>query len=306
MNRTGFFLVAVLAVLLVGCTSDNLNPHPKHALVIGIDGLRPDALQEASTPSMDSLIADGAATYDAFAGGKLGTATEQQTYSGPGWASNLTGVWTDKHGVVDNNIDVVRVDEYPHFFRRIRERRPSVYLSSFAMPMINDYIVVPGDADEVFTPDEETYAGNDVARTEAAISHLAVQSPDVMFVYFGDVDHQGHIVGYGPAVAEYMQAIETVDRQIGQILNAMRARETFDEEDWLVVVTTDHGGIGRRHGQQTPEERTIPFIASGGATKHGQPASPGPGQTAVPPTVLRHMGIPVDPAWGWESKPFGF
>lgn len=298
------FVLVFAAVLLVGCGSDA--SRSKHAMVIGIDGLRPDSLQDASTPNMDALIADGAVTYEAFAGGELGTATEQQTYSGPGWASNLTGVWTDKHGVVDNNIDVVRVDEYPHFFQRIRERRPDVYLSTFAMPMINDYIVTEGDADEVFTPDEETDAGNDVARTSAAVAHLAAESPEVIFVYFGDVDHQGHIVGYGSTVPEYMQAIETVDQQVGQILAAIRARTTFEQEDWLVMITADHGGLGRTHGGQSPEERTIALIVSGGATKRGEVLSPGPGQTAVPPTVLRHLGVPVDAAWGWESKPFGF
>jgi predicted AlkP superfamily pyrophosphatase or phosphodiesterase len=311
MNRSSFSALAALALLLVGlvgCGSDeaNANAKPKHALVIGIDGLRPDALREASTPSMDSVIADGVVTYDAFAGGELSTATQQQTYSGPGWSSILTGVWTDKHGVVDNNIAVVRVDEYPHFFQRIRERRADVYLSSFAMSMINDNIVTPGDADEVFTPDEEPYEENDVARTAAAVAHLAAESPDVMFVYFGHVDHSGHLFGYGPTIPEYMDAVETVDDQIGQILDALRARVTFEEEDWLVMVATDHGGLGRTHGGQTPEERTIPLITSGGNSKRGQEISPGPGQTAVPPTVLRHLGIPVDPAWGWESPPFGF
>lgn len=306
MNRFAFPWLAALVLLLFGCSGDEVDPRAKHALVVGIDGLRPDALQEASTPNMDSLIAEGAVTYDAFAGGELGTATEQRTFSGPGWSSNLTGVWTDKHGVVDNNIDVVRIDEFPHFFRRIRERRPDVYLSSFAMPMINDYIVAPGDADEVFTPSEETSAQNDVARTDAAVAHLAVESPDVIFVYLGNVDHEGHVFGYGPAIPEYMQALEMTDQQIGRILNAIQARQTLDQEDWLVVVTTDHGGIGHRHGEQTDEERTIPLIASGGATRRGQEISPGPGQTAVPPTVLRHLRISVDPAWGWESKPFGF
>lgn len=306
MSRLSFLLLAVFAGFIVGCGTDAADSRPKHALVIGVDGLRPDALQQASTTSLDSLIAAGAVTYDAFAGGELGTVTEQQTFSGPGWSSNLIGVWTDKHGVVDNDISVVRVDEYPHFFRRIRERRPDVYLSSFAMSMINDNIVATGDADEVFTPDEGTFDANDLARTNAAIAHLASESPDVIFVYFGDVDHQGHVAGYGPTIPEYMHAVETVDQQIGQILDAVEARETFDDEDWLVVVTTDHGGIGQRHGQQTPEERTIPLIVSGGAAKRGETISPGPGQTAVPPTVLRHLGIPVDPAWGWESQPFGF
>jgi len=42
------------------------------------DGLLVDGLQDASTPALDGLIAAGAVTYDAFAGGELGTATDQR------------------------------------------------------------------------------------------------------------------------------------------------------------------------------------------------------------------------------------
>ncbi|HET6415506.1 MAG TPA: hypothetical protein VFG22_04370, partial [Polyangiales bacterium] len=68
-------------------------------------------LQQASTPVLDDLVANGAVTYDAFAGGEPGTPTEQATFSGPGWSSILTGVWVDKHGVTDNSFDGARFDE---------------------------------------------------------------------------------------------------------------------------------------------------------------------------------------------------
>ena len=104
-----------------------------------------------------------------------------------------------------------------------------------------------------------------------------------------------------------MNAIETVDGQIDDILEALRNRETYDAEDWLVVVTSDHGGGGEGvgHGGQSDEERTISLIVSGDSVVDGQTISPGPGQTAVPPTVMKHLGLEVDPNWGWESAPFG-
>ena len=105
--------------------------------------------------------------------------------------------------------------------------------------------------------------------------------------------------------SEYVQSIETVDEQIGQLLDAVLARPTYVSEDWLVLVTTDHGGLENLHGGQSAEERTVPFVASGGATRRGATISPGPGLTAVPPTVLRHLDLAIDPSWGWESEPFG-
>jgi arylsulfatase A-like enzyme len=107
-------------------------------------------------------------------------------------------------------------------------------------------------------------------------------------------------------VPEYVQALETVDAQIGDVLDAVRARPSYDQEDWLVVVTTDHGGTDRAHGGQSDVERTISIIVSGGGARSGHTISPGPGHTAVPPTVMSHLGLEVDAAWGWESEPFGF
>ena len=86
---------------------------------------------------------------------------------------------------------------------------------------------------------------------------------------------------------------------------AVVARSTYASENWLIVVTTDHGGIGRGHAGQSQEERTIFMIASGGSVRAGETVSPGSGHTAVPPTVMKHLGLSSDPQWAWESAPFG-
>jgi predicted AlkP superfamily pyrophosphatase or phosphodiesterase len=304
--RRVFFLALLF---LAACSGDGDTSKSKHALVIGIDGLRVDALQQLATPHLDALIADGTVTYDAFAGGELGKPTEQGTWSGPGWSSILTGVWVDKHGVELNDFVGEQFDIYPHFFARIRERAPDAYLSSFVTwGPINETILASAEADEAFWPNESDSAQGDMAVTAAVAAHFAAETPDVVFVQLDEVDHQGHLAGHSPAVPEYANAVETVDSQIGQMLSAVRARPTYHQESWLVVVTTDHGGTGTAglgHGGQSDEERTIPIIVSGGAARSGHTISPGPGHTAIPPTVTKHLGIEVDPAWGWESEPFG-
>jgi predicted AlkP superfamily pyrophosphatase or phosphodiesterase len=271
--------LVLCALFVAACGSDSASSTSKHALVIGLDGVRVDALQQAATPHLDALIAEGTVSYDAFAGGVLGEETEQPTFSGPGWSSILTGVWTNRHGVQVNVFDDARFDEYPHFFARIREKNPDAYLSSFVTwGPINENILSSAEADAVFSANE--------ADASAA----------------GDVV----VAGYGPDVPEYVDAVETVDAQIGEMVDAIDARSTHASEDWLVVVTTDHGGIGKGHGGQSEEERTIFMIASGGSVRPGQTVHPGPGHTAVPPTVMKHLGLEIDSAWGWESEPFGF
>jgi len=69
----------------------------RHVLILGVDGCRSDALQAADAPNLKALAASGTVTYTAYAGGVLGTPAQQPTVSAPGWASDLTGVWVDKH-----------------------------------------------------------------------------------------------------------------------------------------------------------------------------------------------------------------
>ena len=300
-------LCFLILLLVCACGSDNGTAKTRHALVIGIDGLRSDALQQVSTPAIDALIAEGTVTYDAFAGGVLGTPTEQMTWSGAGWSSILTGVWVDKHGVELNTFDDARFDEYPHFFARVREEQPDATLSSFVTwGPINESILASAEADEEFWPNEPNdSAKGDAEVTASVVMHLAAQTPNVVFVQLDNVDHQGHVAGFSPTVPEYVEALEVVDAQIGQMADAVRARATFEQEDWLIVLTTDHGGMGKGHGPQGDEERTIFIIVSGGSARRGHTITPGPGHTAIPPTVMTHLGLPIDPAWGWESEPFG-
>ncbi|MEM7138576.1 MAG: hypothetical protein AAF500_18490, partial [Myxococcota bacterium] len=74
MKALLFLLFACLT--LAGCEPRASSP-PRQVIVIGIDGLGSDALQAASTPNLDALIASGTASMAAFAGGVPGTPTEQ-------------------------------------------------------------------------------------------------------------------------------------------------------------------------------------------------------------------------------------
>lgn len=284
----------------------------RHAIVFGIDGLRSDALKLAvengSAPNIASLIAEGAVTWNAFAGGKSGTSTQQRTDSGPGWSSVLTGVWTDKHGVTNNSFTGRNFPAYPHFFKRLKDLAPIAETSSLvSWPEINHFIVE--DSGGALICDCHTYTSGsydfrDGQLTQKAVELVQTGNPDTMFHYLGAVDIAGHTHGFSPAVPQYMQAIADADARIGLLLAAVRARPTFATEDWLFIVTTDHGGIGLGHGGQSPEERIIPFVASGGKVPKGVINREVIGQVAVPATVFRHLGLGIPATWGWESDAF--
>lgn len=298
----GFFLT--LSILLGGCgDTGSEGPHPK-VLVIGIDGIRVDVLREVPTPVLDSLVGAGAAAFTAR--------NVLPTVSGPNWSSMLTGVEPTKHGVRSNDFTGNDYETYPDFLTRIeRERRR---LRTFAVvdwrplgdttsggPTISDRV----DRKVVLDGYELGWETADSLSVEEAVTALREWNPDAMFVYLGNPDETSHEhrSTFGP---EYREAIETADRMVGRLLAAMRERPTYGEEDWLVLVSTDHGRDDRGgHGQFTPEESTIFYIASGPGTLQGSLDGEGVNITDVAVTALAHLGIPADTTWGLDGKPMG-
>ena len=287
----------VLLVLLVAVNaSQSAEQKSKHALVIGIDGVLVDGLHAAATPVMDSLAASGAFSWDAFAGGLAGQPSQQATSSGPGWSSILAGVWLDKHNVPNNDFSEPNYDQYPHFFQRIKESRPDAYLSSIVnWTPIND---------KILRAEDYQARGDDAAVADLASAHLTEQNPDVLFLHFDEVDGAGHKNGYYADIPAYTKAIARVDSLVGAVLAGLKKRTTFENEEWLIMITTDHGGRKKGHGGQSPEERRIFIIANGPGIKTGV-VSPGPGHVVVPSTVCAFLGIPIKKTWGWEGTAFG-
>jgi hypothetical protein len=221
----------------------------KKVLIIGIDGCRADAYAVANTPNMDSLASNGVFSSDAL--------NADFTWSGPGWSNILCGVGSDKHLVTGNNFTGNDYATYPSVIQIVEDFDPSLSTVSFChWAPINDNIIQSGvDFKLNFSSDAEVSA--------AASSYIAANDPDLMFLHFDDVDHEGHATGFSPTNTAYISTIETTDDLIEPIIQAIKNRVTYNEENWLILLTSDHGGIGTSHGGTSIEERKVIMIASG-------------------------------------------
>jgi predicted AlkP superfamily pyrophosphatase or phosphodiesterase len=244
------------------------------ALVVGIDGVRADAAQGANTPHLDGLIALGRSSMTAS------TQTESVPVSGPGWASILTGAEPTRHGVYTND-DLEPTAEFPTFLHHAKGaglRTAAVY----------------GWADiaSLFEPDatDHSEAADDAGVASILSDLLRDGDFDVHFAHFNDVDSAGHGYGYAPDVPEYMAEIEEVDGYLGDLLAAIEARPGRAEEAWLVITTTDHGGLGTSHSLPGPETNTIPFVLFGDGLNPGT-LPDGVVHTDTHPSVLSWFGV---------------
>ncbi|WP_419164422.1 alkaline phosphatase family protein [Candidatus Palauibacter sp.] len=271
-------------------------------LLIGIDGVRPDVLAQVATPVMDSLAASGWYT--------AGTRTTTPSVSGPSWSSMLTGVWPAKHGVTDNGFEGRRYGQYPDFLTLLERVRPE--LATFAaidwLPLASlegGGPALSSAIDMLVAVDgyELGWAEADSVVAARAAQHLASASGDAAFVYLGNPDETSH--RHGSIGVEYRAAISLSDRHVGWLMEALRTRPAYEEEDWLVLISTDHG---RRedggHGGDSPEEMTTFILASGGATGSWPVAGP-TFIVDIAATALHHLGAPSEIAAELDGRPLG-
>ncbi|MEO5916397.1 MAG: alkaline phosphatase family protein [Luteolibacter sp.] len=286
----------------------------RHVLLFGIDGCRSDALkiavEKGSAPNIAGLIHTGTVTWTAFAGGELDQPTQQNTVSGPGWSSIFTGVWANKHGVTDNSFHGENFSRYPNLFDHLHQSHPAArFVSLVSWPPIHENLIGPSPEDGRTAIVRHTWPHENPVEQEKPLIAETIQTisngdPDIVFCYQGQVDTAGHQHGFSPDVPEYMDAIHLTDARIGEVLTAVRQRQSFASENWLLIVATDHGGSGTKHGGQSPEERTIPLIVSGGDVAKGVVSKEIIGQTCIPATVFHHLQVDVPASWTWEAKAF--
>ena len=153
--------------------------------MIGIDGVRPDALVEASTPHLDALMAEGFSTLDAL--------NDDITMSGPGWSSIHCGVRSGKHNVIDNSFSNQNYLQYPGWLERIEALYPEWNTASICQwgPINNQ--IVGASADLVLNTNSAE------AAAAAAVQQIENEDPHAIFVHLDDPDYAGHSTGFSPS-----------------------------------------------------------------------------------------------------------
>ena len=172
---------------------------------------------------------------------------------------------------------------------------------------IDTFILRDADVREVCpASSKDSLSQKDEKLAYKAAEFLAQQNPHAVFVYFGQVDEIGHQDGFHPSVPSYLQALQAVDTHVASLVKAIQSRPEYLAENWLVVISTDHGGRGRKHrgGHEVPEIFTTFLVVSGKDSIKGEIEEPSY-IVDVPVIALTHLGIPIEGAWQLDGKAVG-
>lgn len=296
--RLHLSIIAALGIaLLSGCTSQptshpSLTPY-KHVVVIGVDGMSPDGVKKAATPVMDKLMAEGAYT--------MHSRSVLPTSSSTNWSSMINGAGPEQHGVTSNGWErddhvlppVATGPEgiFPTIFSVIREQKPNAKIGAIYHWEGFGRLYEASQADyDMHGPGEDTTA-------ILASEYIKTHQPTFTFIHLDHVDGAGHGQGHGSDA--YYKAVEKADSLIGNILEACTTAGITD--DMLVIISSDHGGIGFGHGGETLAEIEIPFIMAGPRVRKGHKINHQVYQYDNASTVAFALGI--EQPYGWIGKP---
>jgi hypothetical protein len=224
----------------------------ERAVIISIDGLRPDLALRASMPRLRGLCERGCFTFWAE--------TVKEAYTLPAHVSMLTGCSVERHGVSWNDYIEEAYPNVPTLFERAKQAGYSTALVTGKMKFIT--LTKPGTLDWSFLPKEEPMRDEEVAAEAERM--LREHRPQVMFIHFGNVDTVGHEHGWGTPAQ--IAAIEQADQAVGHVLNVLAQLQLLDST--AIFVTADHGGSGKDHGEKDPRSRLIPWIVAAPGLKH--------------------------------------
>lgn len=273
MRSIVFICFLILTTVIIGDAQN-----ARKVLFIGCDGVRGDVLREIPTPNIDLLTEKAVYSYDAINNGI--------TISGPGWSNLFTGVLHDKHNVTGNSFEAHQLEAHPDFLQVIKKHLPHYETAAFYTWLPIGIIL-----NEVDIRVARKYAlGGDAYIHRLAQDYLKNESADATVVYYADADVAGHNYGFDIEVAPYYREIVRFDRYVGDLIEAIHARPFREEEDWLVVISTDHGGYKTGHGGETMGERNIFLIAAGDEVKPRQISRrKGPKPKSSDPLSLEHL-----------------
>lgn len=252
----------------------------RKCILILVDGMRPDALPACGHPFCRDILDTGAV--------QLAGRSVMPSVTLPCHISLFHSVPPERHGTLTNTY-APQVRPVKSLFEVLHDAGRTTAMF-YNWEQLRD-VAVPGCLSESLLLDLHAFEDTDRRLTDAALRCLAEDRPDFLFLYLGLTDEAGHADGWLSPF--YLETLRTAWECIRRTAQAAG-------DEWDLLITADHGGHGRCHGTDCPEDMDIPMFVRTPGLKLREGVNSAT-LLDLAPTAASLLGVPAPRDWEGAS-----
>lgn len=285
--------VALTALCTVSChNSGNVEAvEASHIILIGLDGMSSADFVTDDMPAVSSLMNEGCWTFK--------KRSVLPSSSAINWASMFMGVGTELHGYTTFGSETPELPSRvvnshgicPTVFSLLDEQKPGCETGC-----IYEWNTIRCFIDTLAVRYHEKSGYTEECRDSLCIlaeNYIRTKKPTLFAIIWDRPDHEGHACGWGSE--EYHAAIRELDGYIARVIQAAKDAGIYDNT--VFIVTSDHGGLGKNHGNPTLNEMETPFIIAGKGIRKGYEIGESMMQYDVAATITEILGLERPQVW---------
>ena len=245
------FYIILMLVTIFSCYGDK-GKSDRQVIIITIDGLRADTIKEAYTPGLYSLLQ--ASSYS------LNANTVSPPITLPAHLSLISGLTPSNHTVTTNKWE----EEIKKFnSKTIFSIASSNGLSSGIIVGKDKLKPLKNGTHNTFFQSVQNNTENVESIKNTALKYINNTKPNLVLIHFPEPDITGH--NHNWLSKKYFDQVKEVDKFVYSLVKEIIENNRFN--NYLIIITSDHGGIDNNHITDNEKNRKIPLIILGSGVK---------------------------------------
>lgn len=199
-------------------------------LYIIADGIHGRSMQELDLPNFRVIARNSLHTFGSLADFKGNVFTKES-----GLTNLLTGVTNEKHQVVGKDFSVANTAEYPSILSRINAKSSDYTSAAFTTnePLSKTLFK---DADNIVV------GANDEEVLSKVTDEISNGNSDFIVANLSEAYDVGLANEFSASNSAYAAVLYKFDQSVGALVNSLKNRATYAQENWLVIITSSIGG----------------------------------------------------------------
>ena len=226
----------------------------RKVLLLVLEGINGVEMEKEIPPTIKSMLDHSKFTFKGISDGSKNAQS---------WSNILSGQWSNIHNVTSNSFDPEIEDDddihdhegtggaegYVSIFQRVNEAGRKLTTSAItSSEELNKFAFQFADVIKKVDNDQQ------VKESTVQVINGMDRSQSLAVAHFSDLLKIGSEGGFSMANTNYKTSVQKIDGYIKEILDAITSRTNYANEEWLVVLTSNHGGIKNSYGGKSFEE----------------------------------------------------